>query len=92
MSQDVLGKQGQLRKGAATDPVQLYSRELQGGEWTLCCLRFCFAASALPPFGGVSTVKARIAFKGAMAVAVFNRGGTNATKVCRRRRRRHYQP
>ena len=31
MNQDPLGKQGALKKGNASEPVQLYARELEGG-------------------------------------------------------------
>ena len=31
MNQDPLGKQGVLKKGNASEPVQLYARELEGG-------------------------------------------------------------
>ena len=31
MNQDPLGKQGGLKKGTASEPVQLYARELEGG-------------------------------------------------------------
>lgn len=31
MDQDPLGKQGVLKKGSASDPIQLYAREVNGG-------------------------------------------------------------